>query len=315
MKNLILILSLLILSHQNLAQTIAGAIAEIHFDSTTEESISGITPSGFNFMYAEDRLGNPNSAGIGIVDFGDVDFARMDTSDFSISFWFKKIGSLWPARTILGKQHAIIGDYTQYLIRFNGVFNAVESIFKPAADSSEVVVAQNWVSDSTWIHFVVTLDRDGMMKMYMDSEFLMEKNIEHLKEFPANIDNASLILGHENMALDEVIFFRKALDSMEINDLYNGDLTSVKRKITRHLQPLKFYPNPNNGIFNITFPENFSSEISLSIFNNLGQEVFLKNKIRIENSIEIDLTNFPKGIYYLLAKTKEGIFNGKIQMQ
>jgi len=310
MKNICLPIFFLFLFSQGIAQTISGAIAEIHLDSSTQELISGLLPINSSMTYTEDHLGNSNAAGIGFLDFGEPDFSKMDTSDFSIAFWFKKTGSLFPARSIIEKKRAVVGDYEQYMIRYNGVFHGIDVGFKPDADSSSVVVAQNWVSDSAWIHVVVTFDRDDLMKLYIDGIWSDEDYIGHLKSFPANVDNANLLIGNGNMALDEIIIFNHALDSIEVMELYNGQLTSLEKNITNDLQKLVVSPNPNNGKFNIMLPLIPSSDVSIFIFNNLGQKVFEKKEVPPSKNIKIQIDGLSFGIYFILLKVDDIYFRG-----
>ena len=54
------------------------------------------------------------------------------------------------------------------------------------------------------------------------------------------------------------------------------------------------YPNPSNGIFNINSNTDYES---LSVFNTLGQELF--HKVKESELINIDLTHYPSGLYFV----------------
>ncbi len=59
------------------------------------------------------------------------------------------------------------------------------------------------------------------------------------------------------------------------------------------------YPNPSNGIVNVSFASN--EKYTATLFNSLGQKTHMKN---INNSSStLDLTNLPKGIYLLELKS------------
>ena len=72
------------------------------------------------------------------------------------------------------------------------------------------------------------------------------------------------------------------------------------------LSDISVTPNPSNGIFNLDIGEAFSSEISFTITNASGQ--ILK---RIENAIgaeiQIDLSAFASGVYFVNLKTDKGV--------
>ncbi|NJM79053.1 MAG: T9SS type A sorting domain-containing protein [Flavobacterium sp.] len=61
---------------------------------------------------------------------------------------------------------------------------------------------------------------------------------------------------------------------------------------------ISVYPNPSSGIFNI----NTDKEIEIRVFDVLGKEIIIKNI----NSKTIDISNYPKGVYYLEASFKSG---------
>jgi hypothetical protein len=64
------------------------------------------------------------------------------------------------------------------------------------------------------------------------------------------------------------------------------------------------YPNPTNGIFSI---HSNAKILELAVFSVNGEELFYSN-----NTTEIDLSNFPKGIYFISLKIKNGIVYRKI---
>jgi len=89
--------SITLLSFSTSAQILDSATAIIPFDGSIDEVISLTTPiSNNDFTFINDHLGNANSAvklNSGFI-YGNPEFARMDTSDFSLCFWFRKDGDL-----------------------------------------------------------------------------------------------------------------------------------------------------------------------------------------------------------------------------
>jgi len=68
-------------------------------------------------------------------------------------------------------------------------------------------------------------------------------------------------------------------------------------------QSFKLYPNPaQSGEINIEIPLEFSNG-TLAIHNSIGQ---LINSLTIkENSFSLDISNYPKGVYFFTLKTKD----------
>ncbi|MBN2521259.1 MAG: T9SS type A sorting domain-containing protein [Bacteroidales bacterium] len=81
------------------------------------------------------------------------------------------------------------------------------------------------------------------------------------------------------------------LCSLDIPEICVVDATS-EISISENIS---IYPNPNNGILNISISDN--KEISLSIFDITGKAV--SNYFMTEKNNEIDLTDLPSGIYLL----------------
>jgi len=67
------------------------------------------------------------------------------------------------------------------------------------------------------------------------------------------------------------------------------------------------YPNPNNGVFSLNINETENKNLSLNIFNVLGQVVYTEN---IQNytkvSKDINLSHLEKGLYTLSISNDEG---------
>lgn len=67
---------------------------------------------------------------------------------------------------------------------------------------------------------------------------------------------------------------------------------------------LSVYPNPNNGLFNVTSQEKLES-LTITIINPIGQTVMTETA-KNTSQISFDLSKLSKGIYYLKAATDRG---------
>lgn len=74
----------------------------------------------------------------------------------------------------------------------------------------------------------------------------------------------------------------------------------IKMVESRFMNDIKIFPNPSNGIFNISGVE--SADVVFSVFNILGQQVPFS--LDEENGIQIDLCDMPAGVYFV--KVKDG---------
>jgi hypothetical protein len=76
--------------------------------------------------------------------------------------------------------------------------------------------------------------------------------------------------------------------------------TDVKSGTLNSTSNLNVYPNPSNGVFNISNAS--GAELNVIVINTLGQTIISK-KISIESGT-IDLSGYAKGVYYLKAGNK-----------
>ena len=70
----------------------------------------------------------------------------------------------------------------------------------------------------------------------------------------------------------------------------------------------KIYPNPNSGSFTIEI-ENPSKEVSIEIFNLLGEMVGRVEKVGKVNSLDLNVAD---GMYWVRVKNGNSVWNQKI---
>jgi alpha-tubulin suppressor-like RCC1 family protein len=73
---------------------------------------------------------------------------------------------------------------------------------------------------------------------------------------------------------------------------------------------MSIYPNPTTGIFQIK-SDLPTSDANIKVYNTHGQTIYESAQF-VE---EIDLSNQPKGVYFLQIKSQEGIINKKLILQ
>ena len=85
-----------------------------------------------------------------------------------------------------------------------------------------------------------------------------------------------------------------------IVNVYESDIsTYVNDQML--LQNVDVYPNPSKGLFNLFLKGNEDKEVSIEVYDNIGR-LKLKKQLEINRDtrlFQLDLNNFPKGMYYL----------------
>ena len=78
---------------------------------------------------------------------------------------------------------------------------------------------------------------------------------------------------------------------------------------------INLYPNPNNGLFNISF-EGISKNAVVKIFNNQGQAVYIRTINSGQSSdIPIDVQELSRGMYHMIIQDDHNTWQGKFIIQ
>ncbi|MEO8150821.1 MAG: T9SS type A sorting domain-containing protein [Bacteroidia bacterium] len=77
------------------------------------------------------------------------------------------------------------------------------------------------------------------------------------------------------------------------------------------------YPNPATGLTTVTFNELITTSVTVTIFNMNGQRVYeeMLKPIQNNNSFELDLSHFTKGIYTMKYRTNDKEWIDKLVIQ
>jgi len=75
---------------------------------------------------------------------------------------------------------------------------------------------------------------------------------------------------------------------------------------------IHIYPNPSDGLFNIEINSIPNKEVSIKIFNAIGSNIYTERIfITSEMKKQVDLSNYPKGIYIVSIESENGIIGSK----
>ena len=94
---------------------------------------------------------------------------------------------------------------------------------------------------------------------------------------------------------------------------YNPALTTINNNLASNAaNHILIYPNPNNGIFQILAGNEQQTPGKIEIYNALGECIYHSANPLIHQSTSIDLSNQPKGIYFVQVIMEDRIMSKKI---
>jgi hypothetical protein len=138
-----------------------------------------------------------------------------------------------------------------------------------------------------------------------------------------NVTATTYLYKRKNLNSGEITWYPNNYGVDEVDDaktrfslhLYDPNgITSVKN-ITETTN-IKIFPNPTNGFFTLKHNQKGNNSSILYIFDTTGKIVLSNKVLLLENqSLEIDLQNFPNGIYFCQLVTELGIFTSKVIKQ
>jgi N-acyl-D-amino-acid deacylase len=90
--------------------------------------------------------------------------------------------------------------------------------------------------------------------------------------------------------------------------------TSI-HNISQNQSIFSVYPNPSNGKFTVTVEGLQESNCTLEICNYLGQEIYTSMFKAQQSTLDIDLSDFPKGIYFVKVNNGTNVNTHKILIE
>jgi hypothetical protein len=103
-----------------------------------------------------------------------------------------------------------------------------------------------------------------------------------------------------------------------VNEDFCGDfpVLSVKKQTEEAKNNVSsIYPNPTTGLVNISLKLENSSNVAITVRNIVGQEMLVTPSVNLNrgyNTVSIDLTNLPNGIYTYSVVSDEGVSSGRV---
>jgi hypothetical protein len=215
----------------------------------------------------------------------------------------------------------------------NGTFGGpgvTDNIFSPAIASPGVHQIYYTVTDNKGCTSTDTVDvhiyENPKISLGRDTTLCTDESLEIFN--PAGYDSYYWSNGNEgNYIKVDINNFQLGITNLSLTATNDGCVTKDEVVITfescnvgiEDLEEIgiNLYPNPNSGIFNITY-DGTESNLHFSIFNIQGQEIYSEELNDCSDSMcikEINVSFLKKGMYVIRFYSEKGIRSGKISIQ
>lgn len=179
------------------------------------------------------------------------------------------------------------------------------------------------INDGEWHHVVGLARAEGIWEIWVDAHKESNNTFAPLSGLnhsfcnlgiagPDYINETRIYIG----VLDDIRLYNRALDSLEIDSLFNEpNLVStgfLNRPANSILQNVS--PNPFTTSTTITYELQQSEKVSLSIYNHLGQIVYQAQETQPQGKQQLiwNADGYACGVYYYSLKVGDAVANGKI---
>jgi hypothetical protein len=313
MKNALLLIAILASSVLN-AQTLPSYVPTNGLTGwwpfngdANDESPNNNNATIYGADLTADRYGVNNSAYE--FDYLNSDYAIIpyssiwNTDTFSVSVWANRYGSgsgglMMLARYQYGYSNPH-GECWQLGHDDSNSNNQVRARIVLANQTKPDIHAPS-PSLNAWHNYIMSVE-GNYVKLYIDGLFIdsmtTTSNINVNSLSPISIGVSHQANGnweHFNGKLDDIGIWNRALDSLEIHDLY-ASVDNIG--ITEVVKDIVVAPNPTSGLLKIVL----TSSAEYEVFNINGQRI-----IRGVTEGQIDITNLPTGSYQLIITNEDG---------
>ncbi len=199
----------------------------------------------------------------------------------------------------------------------------------PESEDNGYIVDLNWIIPEG--EYIITTDSDVNNNNFGGNNPMLKRTTDELATFPHIIDGIiSINEGYYNNEGNEFsgagfstsyyyyFYDWKINNEWEIGGITcESDLLEVVVTVNENnsnlneLNQLDFtlYPNPASNKLEIQ-AQNVKDKVNITLFNNLGEEVEVLFNGYFNETLKVDIANYPKGIYFIEMKSKN---NSNIQ--
>ena len=170
-------------------------------------------------------------------------------------------------------------------------------------------------------------DENGLYNYDFEFDMDQEDLENHMEEMLKQLDMRQLELdGERAEIIDELERLRQPSDNVSITiriaEISSGDLPSVNANANPKLKPsndlfidqISFFPNPNDGLLNLSFATADQAPVYIHVYDVNGQIVYMEelNEFSGTYTNQIDISKQPSGTYFLQIVQGQKSYSKKI---
>lgn len=301
-------------------------IAHYHFDNNALDTSGNSYHGTVNGAVAiEDRYNHAEMAyyfgGSGYINMGDV--ANLDTSDFTVSTWFKAdLFPTYPGSKIINKGLSSLGTPSRSGFALRCIQeNGVKKIKFLMSDGTNYSVEYPNAKANQWYH-VAAVRRGSLLTLYVDGQNVSEINTD---DETLNINtNLHLIFGafHGSIggnkgeyfygAIDDSRIYKLALNDAQIDSIYNDKSYNSVENLENNKMQVTVYPNPSGKFVHLSLDQaKLDKDYIVEIYSNNGQ---LQLSATLIQDNKIDISCLDRGTYILHVTDSNGVVQAVSQL-
>ena len=182
------------------------------------------------------------------------------------------------------------------------------------------------------MHLTINLGIDGRINLIWDHyegfdvnqykvwRYTAQGGWENIQDMPANLTSYTDM----SPPTEDLTYYIEVVkeDPCSLPDLKAGTLNSSKSNRQSRLKGtgtgdlfeqhnLSIYPNPGNGVFNISLEQVDSENIEVKVYDLSGKLVYVNEFVNVPSRFEgsIDLSGYAPGVYHIHMKTSNALFH------
>lgn len=269
---------------------------------------SGVLDGGLEFDGEDDYILVPHSD---YIDFSD--------NSFSISFWLKQNVENRHMRYLIKGTHEAPGTGKRYEV-FHHADNEIRFAIDDNFNKTSLALPNTDFVTGDWVHVVAIRDTDaGQIYLYLNGE-----QVGSLTDVTGDISQKEdMYIGvssdedNTNLAatLDDIRLYSYALSQSEIQDLYNEVGVATIDIPKKYTLAVSSYPNPFNPHTEIKYTLPHKSEVNLTVYNLLGEEVrclVQELQDKGEHSYDFQAENLSSGVYICKLQVRNKVRTTKM---